>query len=104
MMRLLRNRWAWGTVAGMVVLVLLSVRGVIPVDVAGAITLGGTMLVALVLVFLLPMVMVVLLTRILRRRRYSTVRKPHQVDQTEIAEGPLSRLTADWMWHWPGKI
>ena len=69
MQRLARKPGVWGPIMGIAVLVLLSVLGIIPLDVARGSTAGVSMLVAIGLVVALPLVMVVLLTRMLRRPR-----------------------------------
>jgi hypothetical protein len=96
MMRLARKRWIWGMVAGVAVMVLLSVLDIIPLAFSQGITSGGIMLAAMGLVIGLPLAMVVLLTRILRRRRrHSPMRLSSQTAQTEIGVEPLTRLAAD---------
>jgi hypothetical protein len=98
MMRLARKRWIWGMVAGVAVMVLLSVLDIIPLAFSQGITSGGIMLAAMGLVIGLPLAMVVLLTRILRRRRHSPMRLSSQTAQTENGVEPLTRLAADRPW------
>ena len=105
MQRLARKPGVWGTIVGIAVLVLLSVLGIIPLDVARGITAGVSMLVAIGLVVALPLVMVVLLTRMLRRpRRRRSWRgwEPFPEGQTAIGVGPLTQLSADWTGTGPG--
>ncbi len=98
MMRLARKRWIWGMVAGVAVMVLLSVLDIIPLAFSQGITSGGIMLAAMGLVFGLPLAMVVLLTRILRRRGHSRMRLSSPTAQTEIGVERLTRLAADRPW------
>ena len=56
MQRLARKPGVWGTIMGIAVLVLLSVLGIIPLDVARGITAGVSMLVAIGLVVARPLV------------------------------------------------
>ena len=94
MQRLARKLRVWGTIVGIGVLVLLSVLGIIPLDVVRGITAGVSMLAAIGLVVALPMVMVVLLTRMLRRPRRRRSTFPQ--GQTAIGVEPLTRLSGDW--------
>ena len=105
MQRLARKLRVWGTTVGIAVLVLLSVLGIIPLDVARGIIAGVSMLAAIGLVVALPMVMVVLLTRMLRRPRRRRSRRGWETfpqGQTAIGVEPLTRLSADWTGSGPG--
>ena len=105
MQYLARKPGAWGMVAGIVVLVFLNVLGIIPLEIARGITTAASMLAAVGLVVALPMVMVVLLTRMLHRPRRRQPRRGWEAfppSHTAIGVEPFTHISMDWTGPGPG--
>ena len=80
MQRLARKPGVWGTIVGIAVLVLLSVLGIIPLDVARGITAGGEHVSC----------------------DWTGRSAAAGEGQTAIGVEPLTRLSADWTGTGPG--